>query len=276
MTMQLAELLRGRRVAVLTGAGASTDSGIPDYRGPVSRLKPRDPIKLHRFVGDAAARARYWARSTVGWPRFRAFRPNRVHEALARLERAGHLGACITQNVDRLHRKAGHERVIELHGSLFEARCLDCGAHEARDALQARLLALNPDAAGWTYALAPDGDVDIPDDVIGRFRVPPCAACGGLLKPDVVFFGENVPPARVRACYDEVDAAGALLVVGSSLAVFSSYRFALRARDRDLPIAIINQGDTRADPFATLRLDAPAAPTLEALERALSPGRRPG
>ena len=269
MGADLADLLRGRRIAVLTGAGASTDSGIPDYRGPVSRLRPRDPIKYQRFVSDAAARARYWARSTVGWPRFRAFEPNRVHAALARLDRAGHLGACITQNVDRLHRKAGHERVVELHGSLFEARCLDCDAREGRDALQARLLALNPEAAGWSYALAPDGDVDIQDEEIGRFRVPPCTACGGVLKPDVVFFGENVPAARVSACYDEVAAADALLVIGSSLAVFSGYRFALRARDLGLPIAIVNQGETRADGFATLRLDAPAAEVLEGLERAL-------
>lgn len=261
----LASLLRGRRLAVLTGAGVSTASGIPDYRGPVTRMKARNPIQHRSFVTDPATRARYWARSVRGWPRFRAFAPNAAHGALAELHRRGALSGLITQNVDRLHTRAGSADVIELHGALHEARCLDCGALEDRDALQARLLALNPDALSWEATLAPDGDVDLPDEALRAFRVAPCARCGGVLKPDVVFFGDNVPKPRVEAAFARVDDAEALLVVGSSLAVFSGYRFVLRAESRGIPVAIVNVGESRGDPHAAARLDAPAERALPAL-----------
>lgn len=261
----LADLLRGRRIAALTGAGVSTASGIPDYRGPVTRMKARNPIQHRAFVTDPATRARYWARSVRGWPRFRAFAPNAAHEALAALERRGALTGLITQNVDRLHARAGSRDVIELHGALHEARCLDCGAIEDRDALQARLLALNPDALSWTAAIAPDGDVDLPEEAVRAFRVAGCARCGGVLKPDVVFFGDNVPRPRVEEAFARVDAADALLVVGSSLAVYSGYRFVLRAEARGIPVAIVNLGETRGDPHATARVDDAAERALPAL-----------
>ena len=266
----LAALLRGKRVAVLTGAGISTESGIPDYRGPQTRLRPRRPVQHREFVSDPLVRARYWARSALGWPRFRAFAPNPAHFALAALERRGVVGAVVTQNVDRLHHKAGSDRVLELHGALAQVRCLGCGAPEDRDSLQRRLLALNPGAVAWSFELAPDGDADLPEEALRDFQVPPCAACAaGLLKPDVVFFGDNVPRERVEAAFALVDAAEVLLVVGSSLAVFSGYRFVLRAAERGMPVAIVNLGETRGDAHAALRLDAAAGEVLPALARLL-------
>lgn len=269
----LAELLRGRRVAALTGAGISTESGIPDYRGPQTGLRPRRPVQHREFVGDPLLRARYWARSALGWPRFRAFAPNPAHLALAALERRGVVRAVVTQNVDRLHQKAGSRQVLELHGALALVRCLACGAQEDRDALQERLLALNPGAATWRSELAPDGDADLPEEALRAFQVPPCLACGaGTLKPDVVFFGDNVPRERVEAAFAMVDAAEALLVVGSSLAVFSGYRFVLRAAQRGLPVAIVNLGETRGDGHAALKLDVRAGEVLPALARVLARG----
>lgn len=261
----LASLLRGRRVCVLTGAGVSTDSGIPDYRGPLTRAKARNPIQHRSFVTDPTTRARYWARSVLGWPRFRAFEPNASHHALASLEGANLLTGLLTQNVDRLHHKALSRDVIELHGALHEARCLDCGATEARDALQQRLLALNPGADERAHSLAPDGDADLDPAAIAGFRVAGCLACGGVLKPDVVFFGDNVPKARVEAAFAKLDEADALLVVGSSLAVFSGYRFVLRAVARGAPVGIVNLGESRGDEHAAVRVDAPAAEVLTAL-----------
>lgn len=266
----LREVLHGRRVCVLTGAGLSTDSGIPDYRGPVTRLTPRNPIQHRAFVTDDRTRARYWARSAIGWPRFRAFEPNRAHHAIARIERASLTTGTITQNVDRLHQKAGSENLIELHGALHEVRCLACGAVERRDDVQARILALNPDAARWPYALAPDGDAEVPDAALDAFRVPGCLRCDGVLKPDVVFFGDNVPRPRVEAAFAMLDAADALLVAGSSLTVFSGYRFVLRAAERKTPVAIVNLGETRGDPHATVRVDAPVGEVLPALADALT------
>lgn len=267
---ELARLLRGRRVCVLTGAGVSTDSGIPDYRGPLTRMKARNPIQHRAFVTDPATRARYWARSVLGWPRFRAFAPNASHHALAAMERAGVLTGLLTQNVDRLHHKADSRAVIELHGALHEARCLDCGAIEARDDLQGRLLALNPGADERAHALAPDGDADLDPAAVAGFRVAACLACGGVLKPDVVFFGDNVPKPRVEAAFAQLDAADALLVAGSSLAVFSGYRFVLRAEARGMPVAIVNLGESRGDPHAAVRVDAPAGEVLPALADALT------
>ena len=267
--------LRGRRVAVLTGAGVSTDSGIPDYRGPTTRHRVRTPIQHADFVRSAATRRRYWARSMVGWPRFRDFTPNATHRALRRLEAAGVAAGLITQNVDRLHHKAGHERVVELHGALAEAVCLECGAREDRDALQARLCAANPELAASRVSLAPDGDADLAAGEEERFAVPACEACGGVLKPDVVFFGGNVPRERVEAAFAWLDAADALLVAGTSLTVFSGYRFAMRAADRGIPIAIVNLGATRADPIAELRIDRPLSEVLPAVAAALD-GPTPG
>jgi len=263
------DLFSGRRVAVLTGAGISTESGIPDYRGPTSRHRPRRPITYQQFSKDPRARARYWARSTLGWPRFRQFQPNSAHDALTRLEARGVVNGVITQNVDRLHQKSGHRNVIDLHGTLYGARCQDCGHVEDRDVLQNRLLAQNPEAATWPFALAPDGDADIPEDLLERFAVPDCPSCQGILKPDVVLFGENVPSPRVDAAFDWLDTAEVLWVIGSSLAIFSGYRFVLRAKERGIPVGIINLGETRGDAFAAVRIDGTAGAVLTALEQAL-------
>lgn len=262
---QLQAWLEGRKVFALTGAGISTESGIPDYRGPVTKLKPRRPVQHREFVNEPRARARYWARSALGWPRFRAFEPNAAHAALARLEAAGVIRALVTQNVDRLHTKAGSKAVLELHGSLYLVRCLACGSSESRDGLQARLLAANPSAASWSYELAPDGDAEIPLEAVEAFVVPGCLRCGGVLKPDVVFFGDNVPAPRVQTAFEQLHACDAVLVVGSSLHVWSGYRFVLAAAERGMPIAILNLGQTRGDAHAGLRLDARAGDVLPAL-----------
>lgn len=266
----LAALLRDRRVAVLTGAGCSTESGIPDYRGPETRRRARNPIRFQEFVKDDAGRRRYWARAFVGWERFRDKAPNAAHVALAQMERDGRLAGLVTQNVDRLHHAAGSRDVVELHGALADVRCLACGALEPRDALQARLAALNP---GWREIhaeTAPDGDAELPPELVHRFECASCTACGGALKPDVVFFGESVPRERVERAYAMVDAADALLVVGSSLAVFSGYRFVKRAHARGVPIAIVNLGPSRGDPLATMVVDAPAGEVLPRLAEARS------
>jgi NAD-dependent deacetylase sirtuin 4 len=265
----LITLLRGRRVATLTGAGISTDSGIPDYRGPETRRRARNPIQHREFVGALETRRRYWARSAIGWPRFRSFLPNAAHHALARLEARGVVQGLITQNVDRLHHKAGQKQAIELHGALHEVKCLDCGVRESRDGLQERLLALNPAFATRSAELAPDGDAELPPGSLEGFVVPACLHCDGALKPDVVFFGDNVPRDRVDQAFALVDAADALLVVGSSLAVFSGYRFVLRAHERKTAVAIVNLGETRGDPLATLKLDARSGEVLPALAQAL-------
>lgn len=256
----LPQLLDGLSVAVLTGAGLSTDSGIPDYRGPATRDRVRQPMQHRTFVTNADARRRYWARSVVGWPRIRDAGPNGGHEALAHLEHAGVVRGVITQNVDGLHQRAGSRSIIELHGALADVVCLVCGTREHRERLQARLLAMNPGADRAAEAHAPDGDADV--DGFASFEVPTCQLCDGVLKPDVVFFGGSVPRPRVEAAYALVDAADALLVVGSSLAVFSGLRFVRRAHAADKPIVIVNLGPTRGDPMATAKLEAPATPTL--------------
>jgi NAD-dependent protein deacetylase/lipoamidase sirtuin 4 len=266
----LAGLLFRRRAVVLTGAGCSTESGIPDYRGPQTRLRPRRPMQIQEFRRSAEARRRYWARSALGWPRFRDAAPNAGHAALAALEAAGVVESVLTQNVDRLHHKAGSRAVVELHGALHQTVCLDCGRHTPRDDLQRQILALNPGFGSELAAIAPDGDTDVPDDVLARFAVPPCGACGGLLKPDVVMFGEAVPRDRVEAAFAQVDGADLLLVVGSSLAVWSGYRFALRAHQRGLPIAIVNLGETRADALASLRVESRAGEVLARLATLLA------
>lgn len=265
----LRAFLDGRRVLALTGAGVSTDSGIPDYRGPNARA--RAPMRYRTFVGDAAARRRYWARSAIGWPRTRAARPNSVHRALARLERTGRVSAVLTQNVDGLHQRGGSDRVLELHGGLATTVCLGCGARGARDALQERIRAANPTFAPEAVALAPDGDAPLPDEVAERFVVPDCLRCRGRLKPDVVFFGENVPRDRVDRAFRLLHASDALLVLGSSLTVFSGYRFVREARRAGLPVAIVNDGPTRGDGEATLRLHGRLDPIVPLAAAGLAP-----
>lgn len=253
---------------VLTGAGLSTESGIPDYRGK-GRVGPvRSPIQHRAFLDDPAMRARYWARSAVGWPRFAAARPNAGHHALAALEHADCLAGIVTQNVDRLHHAAGSERVIELHGALAMTRCLTCNGTEARGDLQARLRIANPSIVE-AVALAPDGDADLARESLSGFVVPACLACGGVLKPDVVFFGDNVPRERVERAFSWLDASDALFVVGTSLAVFSGFRFVRRAHERGIPVAILNDGETRGDSYAALKIEGRTGDVLSCVVRTL-------
>ncbi|MFT4975377.1 MAG: NAD-dependent deacetylase sirtuin 4 [Myxococcota bacterium] len=266
---ELVGLMRGRRVAALTGAGCSTESGIPDYRGPLTRHKTRNPIQYRAFMGDPALQARYWARSAVGWPRMAAAQPNPAHHALAAMERGGALLGVITQNVDRLHRRAGSRRVVELHGALAEVRCLSCGLLEAREALQQRLIEANPGWAEQQAVAAPDGDAELAAGWSERFEAVGCIGCAGVLKPDVVFFGEAVPRPVRNAAGWMLDEAEVLLVVGSSLEVFSGYRFVRRAAKEGRAVAIINLGPTRGDDVATARLDVAAGVALPALAERL-------
>jgi NAD-dependent deacetylase sirtuin 4 len=269
MLDRLVSLLAGRRLVVLTGAGCSTESGIPDYRGPGTARRARNPIQYREFLDDAKARQRYWARAVVGWSRIAEARPNRAHQALAALERGGVIHGLVTQNVDRLHRAAGSEAVIELHGALADVRCLGCGKLESREDFQARLLRRNP---GWLDRFAeaaPDGDAELSAEISATFEVEGCLHCGGPMKPDVVFFGESVPRDRVERAYAWVEAAEALLVVGSSLTVFSGYRFVKRAFERGTPIGIVNLGPCRGDPQASVRVDGPAGEILPLLEQRL-------
>lgn len=261
-------LARHRRVFVLTGAGCSTASGIPDYRDEAGAWKRKPPITYQTFVADPLLRARYWARSFVGWPGFAAAQPNAAHRALAALERTGTVSLVITQNVDGLHQRAGSVRVVDLHGRLDEVVCLDCGMRLPREAVQSRLAEENPDWHGLHARRAPDGDADLDGLDFARFRAPDCARCGGLLKPDVVFFGENVPRLRVSTAQSALQESDAMLVVGSSLMVYSGFRFAAAAHALGLPLAILTRGVTRADAHAALKLDADCATALpEALER---------
>lgn len=257
----LATFLDGRTTLVLSGAGISTDSGLPDYRGPGS--PPRTPITYQQFTGDPAFRRRYWARNHIGWRHFARTEPNAGHHAVAALEDSGHLSGVITQNVDRLHRAAGSRRVIELHGHFESVVCLDCARSIGRPALHARLTALNPHVDDTTAVPAPDADAMVEDTE--DFIVADCEACGGILKPDIVYFGESVPRARVAASMAWVAEAEALLVVGSSLTVFSGRRFVRRAAALGLPIAIVNRGATREDDRADLLVDAGISETLGAV-----------
>ncbi|MEW5836096.1 MAG: NAD-dependent protein deacetylase [Pseudomonadota bacterium] len=250
------------RLFVITGAGISTDSGIPDYRDRAGQWKRTPPVTYQAFMHEAATRRRYWARSLVGWRRFGRAEPNATHHALVALERRGQVELLVTQNVDRLHQRAGSQRVVDLHGRLDEVRCMACDWRQDRHAFQQALVARNPDFAALDAADAPDGDADLEGHDFGRFDVPPCPACGGIVKPDVVFFGENVPRERVAAAIGACQAADAVLVVGSSLMVFSGYRFVAAAAKAGKPIATVNLGVTRADPLVTLKVDAPCAEAL--------------
>jgi NAD-dependent SIR2 family protein deacetylase len=261
----LAVLLRGKHVAALTGAGISTESGIPDYRGPETRRRARRPIRFQEYAASAEGRARYWARAMIGWRRFSGAEPNVAHRTLAALEQAGIVHGVLTQNVDRLHRAAGSERVVELHGALADVRCLTCSRIVTRSSVQEKLETLNPGLVNASAELAPDGDAELATEWLSGFRVVSCEACDGVLKPDVVFFGEGVPEKRVNDAYTIVDESDVLLVLGSSLAVYSGYRFVKRAHAQGKPIAVVNLGETRADPLAQLRLDAKLGEVLPAL-----------
>ena len=268
-TLEMADALRDwlaayTRIFILTGAGISTASGIPDYRGADGQWKRRPPITYQAFVRDPAMRARYWARSFVGWPTVARARPNRAHMALVALEAQGRSNALVTQNVDGLHARAGQRNVIDLHGRIDAVICLDCRSRFARADLQRRLIDDHPQWAGLIANTAPDGDADLDGIDLGDFTPPTCNDCGGLLKPDVVFFGENVPRDRVGLTHAALEAADALLVVGSSLMVYSGYRFARRAHATGIPLAILTRGVTRADSLATLKIDADCVPILSA------------
>jgi NAD-dependent SIR2 family protein deacetylase len=259
-------LVAGGGVVVLSGAGLSTDSGIPDYRGPSGALRRHTPMTYQTFVGDAVARHRYWARSYLGWPRIDAARPNAGHLAVAGLERAGLVSAVITQNVDGLHQRGGARAVVELHGGLDRVACRECGEFEGRANLGERLRGANPGFDAEISRVNPDGDVDLPDERLDEFRMVGCLCCGGgPLKPDVVFFGESVPRPRVDRCFDLVEGANALLVLGSSLTVMSGYRFVLRAAKLGIPVGIVNSGPTRGDDKAAVRVDGPLGQVLPAL-----------
>jgi NAD-dependent SIR2 family protein deacetylase len=267
----LVNLVADGDVVILSGAGLSTESGIPDYRGPSGLARRAEPMTYQAFTASAAARQRYWARSHLGWRHVARAAPNAGHQAVAALERGGLLAGIITQNVDGLHQAAGAGAVIELHGSLSRVVCLGCGERTPRQRLDQRLRAANPGWAARAAAITPDGDAALADDEVTGFRVAGCESCGGALKPDVVFFGENVPRPRVDECYRLVERAGALVVLGSSLTVMSGYRFVRHAAKLAIPVVIINQGATRGDAQALATIDAPLGPTLSTLVARVCP-----
>ncbi|MGW2729405.1 NAD-dependent protein deacetylase [Streptomyces sp. NPDC001494] len=258
----VADALSGGGVLVLSGAGISTESGIPDYRGEGGSLSRHTPMTYQEFTADALARRRYWARSHLGWRTFGRARPNTGHRAVAAFERHGLLSGLITQNVDRLHQAAGTANVVELHGSLDRVVCLSCGALSPRRDLARRLEEANPGFDPVAAGINPDGDADLTDDQVGDFRVLPCTVCGGILKPDVVFFGEAVPPARVEHCRTLVREASSLLVLGSSLTVMSGLRFVRQAAQSGKPVLIVNQDPTRGDRHARSRVALPLGAAL--------------
>jgi NAD-dependent SIR2 family protein deacetylase len=258
--VRMREVLGDRRWLVLGGAGVSTDSGIPDYRGPGAPV--RTPMTYQQFVSGPGAQQRYWARAHLGWSRMGGAEPNATHHRLVELEADGLLSGLITQNVDGLHRRAGHQNLVELHGRVDRVMCLDCGDRTSRSRVQRALSRLNP---GWTdqdVHVAPDGDAIL--EATDEFRVAGCDLCGGRLKPDVVFFGENVRKEIVEQCYQLTDEAEALVVLGSSLQVMSGLRFVRRARANGVPVVIVNRGTTRGDDLADVRIDAGCAETLSA------------
>jgi NAD-dependent SIR2 family protein deacetylase len=271
---ELAELVGSGQVMVLTGAGLSTESGIPDYRGPSGALHRHTPMSYQTFLGDTSARRRYWAGSYLGWGRIASALPNAGHRAVARLEKLGLLTGIVTQNVDGLHQLGGASEVIDLHGTLDRVICLDCREVTPRRDLDVRLRAANPELRTASFETNPDGDVEVGTDALDGFQLVGCAGCGSeLLKPDVVFFGENVPRERVDAAYGHLARARLLLVLGSSLTVMSGYRFVLKAVERGVPVAIVNQGPTRGTPHALLQVDQPLGATLSSLVDVLTLGR---
>jgi NAD-dependent SIR2 family protein deacetylase len=253
---------RYRNLFVLTGAGCSAGSGIPDYRDAEGKWKRKPPVTYQAFIGEETTRRRYWARSLIGWRSFRHARPNDAHRALARLETMGRSEILLTQNVDRLHQAAGSGRVIDLHGRLDQVRCMACGARRSRDAFQEDLSRLNADWLDLEAGSAPDGDADLESADFSSFAVPACPTCGGVLKPDVVFFGENVPRPRVEEARSHLEQSDAMLVVGSSLMVYSSFRFVEMAVGLGRPVAAVNLGRTRADDLLTLKVERPCESAL--------------
>jgi NAD-dependent SIR2 family protein deacetylase len=256
------DALRTGGVLVLSGAGISTESGIPDYRGEGGSLSRHTPMTYQDFTADAQARRRYWARSHLGWRTFGRARPNAGHQAVAAFGRHGLLSGVITQNVDGLHQAAGSEDVVELHGTLARVLCLSCGAFSSRRELALRLEEANPAFAPVAAGINPDGDADLTDDQAEGFRVVSCTACGGTLKPDVVFFGETVPPQRVEHCRELVRAATSVLVLGSSLTVMSGLRFVRQAAKEGKPVLIVNRDRTRGDQHAFTRVSLPLGTAL--------------
>jgi NAD+-dependent protein deacetylase sirtuin 4 len=289
MVKRAADILSGRPAIVLSGAGISTDSGIPDYRGPGTIKKNRNPVFHTEFVNEEQARRRYWSRSYLGWPRVRDALPNRCHSIVAELEAESVITGVITQNVDGLHQAAGSPSVLELHGALKRVVCLSCGRTEARESVQKRLAADNlgfpvplserGSPVGGTLPrhggdarnekIAPDGDIELPASATEGFRTPRCLLCGGVLKPDVVFFGDAVPTERLVKAQAMVTEAEALLVLGSSLTVFSGFRFVRQTCSENKPIVILTLGPTRGDELAEAKIDAPLRPSLELLLRCL-------
>ena len=253
------------RLFVLTGAGCSTASGLGDYRDQKGQWKRRQPITGQTFIGDEAARKRYWARSSVGWPSFSQALPGQAHHALTELQEQGRIVSLVTQNVDRLHQRAGHKGVVDLHGVLSTVSCIECARVLSRDDFQIRLLSGNPWLGSLTAAHAPDGDADLEVSDLDTMQVPACTNCGGLLKPDVVFFGENVPREKVQLAMVALASADALLVAGSSLMVYSGFRFCRDAQKRGQPIVIVNNGLTRADSLASLKIQGDCGQRLTTL-----------
>lgn len=268
-------LERAGPALVLTGAGVSTASGIPGYRDRAGNWQHAAPVQFQDFMRSEAVRRHYWAQSFAGWGRFAAATPNDAHQALVKLENAGLIDTLITQNVDGLHHRAGNRKIVDLHGRLDRVRCLSCHAGTPRRDWQQRLLDANPAWQSDVTDIRPDGDVGLNGDGVNDFRVPECDKCGGIVKPDVVFFGESVPGDRVEKAKAALARSGALLVIGSSLMVFSGFRFARLARDNAKPIAILNQGYTRADEMAELRLDEDCGEVLVESLRHLKAARRP-
>jgi NAD-dependent SIR2 family protein deacetylase len=266
----LQEFLRAHpKLVILSGAGISEGSGIPTYRDAEGNWRANEPIKHQEFIADDKRRQRYWARSLRGWPGVRDAQPNDAHKAVAQLEQYGHVSQLITQNVDRLHQRAGSSHVVDLHGRLDRVVCLQCNVYTDREVIQRRLQHDNPGAVKADGEERPDGDSDVPDSVVRDFKAPHCLNCGGVLMPDVVFFGGTVPRIRVEQCMAAIDQSDALLVIGSSLQVYSGFRFCRRAAEKQKPIALINPGETRADALATLRLNTLCAPLLAALVESL-------
>jgi NAD-dependent SIR2 family protein deacetylase len=265
----LLDVVAAGNVLILSGAGLSTESGIPDYRGPTGLARRATPMTYQTFTASQDARRRYWARSHLGWRHIGQAVPNLGHHAVAELGRRRLLAGVITQNVDGLHQAAGAAGVTELHGCLHRVVCLSCGQRTARTDLHRRLAAANP---GWDAGPAlinPDGDAVLTDDATESFRIADCASCDGVLKPDVVFFGENVPRPRVKACYAMVEQARSLVVLGSSLTVMSGFRYVRHAAKVPVPVVIVNQGATRGDAYAAATLDAPLGRVLTDLVAAL-------
>ncbi|MFT5993908.1 MAG: NAD-dependent deacetylase sirtuin 4 [Bradymonadia bacterium] len=270
----LAERLRRGGTMVLAGAGCSTESGIPDYRGPIGSRRERNPIQFLPFVRKESVRQRYWTRSVIGWPALSECPPNSTHFALAELEGRGVTTGLVSQNVDGLHQAAGHQELVELHGSLSRVRCLSCYAAEHRDDYQQRLLKANPRVAeelpaGDRNEIAPDGDAEVDESTLSRFVIPSCLRCGGIMKPDVVFFGENVPPHVTDRAISVYEQADHVLVVGSSLTVWSGFRFVKWAAEAGKAVSIMTLGPTRGDSLASLNVQARLGDALPRLVQAL-------